>query len=495
MREHIKFMIKGVVLTALIILLLFMLNRILIPKFFYNTEWAATSTYTGFYEMEKDTIDILFLGSSHGVSSFSPQVIYNEYGLRSYNLSGEQQNLLVSYYWLKEALRYQRPKAVVLDTYLCFLYSVSEPLNSEEPATRKAIDYMKWSSIKTEAIDAICTNDENQSKSSYYFPNIRFHSRWTDLKEDDFTSFELDNHYELKGYYFLPNAIQNTDYQPFTAGSSDYREDMFPLMKEYLIKITQLCKEQNIPLILVSTPSTHVNEGRYNTIRDFAAENELSYYDFNVQELYNEIGFDFAEDCQDTGHLNYKGARKISVKLGAILLNDYEIQPISDSQWEESREFYDYLIANQELKDITDIYQYLKAIHKDRYSIFIGVKDDASLSLNDEIIRLMQELGLEFPLRDQFHSSYYAAITPEGVVEEMSTEKITMRSSFRSGRSSYEIISAGYECGNLCYITVDDYGCSRNRRGLNIVVYDNLYHKVVDSVCFDTYDAAHPCSR
>lgn len=65
--------------------------------------------------MQKDTVDVLFLGSSHGVTSFLPQELYNQYGITGYNLGCEQQGMVTSYYWLKEALRYQSPKAVVLD--------------------------------------------------------------------------------------------------------------------------------------------------------------------------------------------------------------------------------------------------------------------------------------------------------------------------------------------------------------------------------------------
>ncbi len=51
-------------------------------------------------------------------------------------LGAQQQSLPVSYFWLMEALRYQSPSVVVLDT---------EPLNSSEAAVRLAMDSMRWS--------------------------------------------------------------------------------------------------------------------------------------------------------------------------------------------------------------------------------------------------------------------------------------------------------------------------------------------------------------
>ena len=81
-----------------------------------------------------------------------------------------------------------------------FEYRPEEPLNSAESCTRKAFDYMHWSSVKKDAVKTICKLDENQSELSYYLPNIRYHTRWKELSENDFTYAKKSQHYELKGY-------------------------------------------------------------------------------------------------------------------------------------------------------------------------------------------------------------------------------------------------------------------------------------------------------
>ncbi|MBQ4304600.1 MAG: hypothetical protein II774_08940, partial [Lachnospiraceae bacterium] len=68
--------------------------------------------YHDFYSMEENTVDVIFLGSSHCYSAFCPQYLYNEYGIRSYNLGSSQQCMTVAYYWLKEALQTQSPRVV-----------------------------------------------------------------------------------------------------------------------------------------------------------------------------------------------------------------------------------------------------------------------------------------------------------------------------------------------------------------------------------------------
>ena len=122
----------------------YVINRTLMPKYVFGTHGnPMTSTYLGFYEMEEDTVDVLLLGSSQMGAGLNPQDIYDEAGIRSYNLASNNQPLWVSYYWLREALNYQSPKVVVLDCYMLFFDQ-----NIEEDQVRQALDYMKPGLVK-----------------------------------------------------------------------------------------------------------------------------------------------------------------------------------------------------------------------------------------------------------------------------------------------------------------------------------------------------------
>ena len=342
MRGHGKFIGKGFLLCLLTGIFFLYLNHIMTPKFFYTDRWPTTATYLGFYEMEKDSVDVLFLGSSHAVTCFIPQELYNQYGITSYNLGCEQQNLVLSYYWLKEALRYQTPKVVVLEGYLLFPYREEEPLNSQEACSRKALDFMRWSPVKTEAIRTVCSIDEKQSVLSYYFSNIRYHTRWLDLKEEDFMFDEMRKHYEMKGYSSLMEYC-GVDFQPFFRGSSDAYTDMVDLMEEYLDKITVLCQENGIQMILVMTPSIFQEIGNYNTLQKYAVEHQILFYDFNEGEIYQEIGYQLATDNADGGHGNLWGAQKVTDYLGKILKENCGIEGKIHTDWESSRAYYDQI--------------------------------------------------------------------------------------------------------------------------------------------------------
>ena len=70
---NIKSMTRAAVFIVVIVLILYMINTLLMPKYYLsNTYWPTTSSYRAFYEMEKNSIDVLFFGSSYCVNSFSP---------------------------------------------------------------------------------------------------------------------------------------------------------------------------------------------------------------------------------------------------------------------------------------------------------------------------------------------------------------------------------------------------------------------------------------
>ena len=74
------------------------------------------------------------------------------------NLGSNSQSLWTSYYWLKEALHYQSPKVVILDTYSLFH---DERYN--ESSHRLAFDDMRWGTVKKEAIQTICQFSDRKS--------------------------------------------------------------------------------------------------------------------------------------------------------------------------------------------------------------------------------------------------------------------------------------------------------------------------------------------
>ena len=143
---------------------------------------------------------------------------------------------------------------------------------------------------------------------------------------------------------------------------------------------------------------------------------------------------------------------------------------------------HNFLIANE-----NKLLKYLELINQERYSVFISVKDEATKSLNDDLINSFKKLGFTFNLKEKYRYSYLA-IKHMGKVTESLDKKILESNGNINDNCTYSVISAGYDCGNKSSIIINGHEYSKNKRGINIVIYDNDLNKIIDQVCFDTFD-------
>lgn len=489
-RKHIINVMRSIAFLMILAISLHYINQVLMPKYtLSNSIWPTTSSYNQFYEMEKDSIDVLFLGSSFAVNAFSPQEIYNAYGIRSYNLGSEQQSIFLSYFWLKEALRFQSPKVVVLDTFYLLTVHPEEPINTTEELTRKCLDPMKWSIVKKEAVSDLCELDETQSELSYYLTNIRFHTRWTALSEYDMVYGEVKNS-ELKGYGPIAEYGE-TSFDAYTpSDDTETRIRTNEVMQTYLDKMVELCEENGITFVLVSLPGAIMGDGFNNTLTSYAHDKQIDYYNLCETNMYNSIGATLPKESV-LSHENLWGAMKMSQYIGGLLKDKYNVEAVEDAQYESTREFYDRIIKNCELIHITDINEYLQTIYDDNYTIFIVSKAESMDGLTDPVIENLRAMGLNQDLSGKFGWSYSAVISPENGVFEilLPNESAEMSGSIRNRNTFYTIIGSGQNTGPGSYssIIIDGTEYCRNAgAGLNFVIYDNYLMKVVDSVTFNT---------
>lgn len=483
MRKHLNFVYRSTIFLIILCVCIKLIYQIITPKVCYEEMLPTTLSYIDFYNMEKDTVDVLFLGSSLAATAYIPQELYNQYGIRSYSLASEKQSPIISYYWLKEALRYQSPRVIVLDCYYFFATN-SSVLNTSEISVRRAMDYMKWSSVKLEAVRTICKLDQSQSLASYFFPNIRYHERWKELTETDFSLTEMVDGYDLKGYAPLEGQCGYDEYLPYDMGGNSKKiAEMSSLMESYLDKICGLCEQEGISLVLANVPLVNADAGRFYAMQKYAEDHKLQFLDFNEKSLYEASGYDFPTDSYDCAHTNLWGAKKITTYLGNVLAEQYHVGEKSDVQWESTKDFYEGIQKDCELVHITDIDEYIEAVHDDRYSVFISAKGSYAVGLKDTTVRKLRGAGLQFELQpddsmEDFYC-YYAVLSGKQTEEYIGYEEKVLNSSFRNGLVTYDITGDGS-------IVINGEEESIQGNGLNIVIYHNDKKKVLDSVCFDT---------
>ena len=333
---------KRVARVALVLALLFLSGVVLYladlllrPKYMGDvTEGALTAEY---YEAYGDH-DVLFVGDCEVYENFSTVQLWKEFGINSFIRGGAQQLVWQSYYLLEDALRYETPDVVVFNV-LSLMYN--EPQN--EAYNRMALDGMRWSKTKWDAINASMCEGENMIE--YIFPILRYHSRWNELTSDDFKYWFKKDLVSFNGYY-LRNEIMPAGDMPPVRPLGDY--SFGDKAMKYLDKMTELCKEKGIKLVLIKSPSLypHWYDEWDENMKQYAEENDLLY--INMLEIAeSEIGIDYSLDTYDAGlHMNVTGAEKCSSYLGKVLvekygLTDHRDDPDMAEYWDEVTKRYE----------------------------------------------------------------------------------------------------------------------------------------------------------
>ena len=324
--------IISVILVIIIFTGLFVFVNLLVsPK--YETSLIEGSLIRDYYESTKDH-EVIILGDCEVYANYSPMEMYKQDGIKAYVRGSSQQMLWQSFYILKETLNYETPKLVV--------FSVGALRNgvekSNEAYNRLAIDYMRWSKEKVDIINASMTSDE--SFLSYVFPILRYHDRITELSKEDIDYLIKKETISYNGF-IINKDIVPVGNLPIKRKLASYDFDKVNL--EYLDKIVELCKENNIKLLLVKAPSLYPYW--YDEYEEFmvnyAEEKNIDY--LNLLELVQEMGIDFSKDTYDGGlHLNLTGAVKNSKYFSNYLKDNYDLTDYSgDSLYERLLRIYE----------------------------------------------------------------------------------------------------------------------------------------------------------
>lgn len=266
-------------------------------------------------QLPPDTVDVLLVGSSHIGMNIDNQRIFDEYGIASYNLWVGMQPLWNSYYYLKEALRCQKPQVVLVDVFLC---GTTAEYSTKEVAL-KNIEYLPFGIDKIRASFASYEQWTDAVEALWGMPY--YHSRYDELTADDFATVSdtgLSSPRQTEG---VVTALNMLDYRAIT--------NTLPLTaknEEYLRKIIDLCKQENVSLVLMTAPfeATADEAMRLNAVGQIAEEAQVPF--LNYLKTWDTLGIDASTDFYDIGHFNNEGIAKFSHIIGQYLAENYDLR-------------------------------------------------------------------------------------------------------------------------------------------------------------------------
>lgn len=437
-----------------------------------------------FYKQERNTIDVLCLGSSHTYTNINPAVLWDEYGIASYDLAGSNQPLWNSYYYFKEALKYQEPELVVLDVYR----AVETEEYQDDARTAMNTFGLRYSKEYPENVKVSLFPTEPYKDYLLRFPI--YHSRYQELKKRDFKRYNGDaNGRNYKGFNL--NCISTTPFEEFP-DVSGIKEvgDMTDKSREYLEKIIELAQEKDIPLLLVAAPYfAGVTEDKkiFNQVELLAESYGVEFMDFN--ECYREMDLDLKKDFAEASHLNYYGNAKYTRYLGEHIVKNYEVSDRRGDEkyasWEANARFYEQHAANVDLAKTKNQKKYLHKLfsRSDRYTICINVAGDCSFDSGD-IRGLLSEYGVDMEQNSTWVFSGGELVYSLPLEQQIEEEDFFYQDMGEDSLAVVTKMQYSEVIGSFPYKTISLEGvrCNAAERGINILVYDNEFHTLVDNV-------------
>lgn len=359
---HKKFIKKSLIFILMFLVITPLLGKFLLPN--------KNATLDGFYYEKENTIDVLFFGSSHSYMGVNPNVIWDNIGVTSYNLGQPEQPIWVTYNYMKEALKYQKPKAIFMDVYTTIYTQEYMPLDN----STINLDTMKMSLNKLDAIQ----NSVEPSKRPFFALNLlKNKSSWKNISESNFT-YNFKNNNNLNKGYIENSTIFENEKPPVE--ETDEIGTLPPKVELYLNKIIDLCKEEDIPLVFIKTPVILSIENKkiYNKVNEIAQNNNIDFINFN--HMYDEIDIDFKKDFMDCGiHLNFMGAHKISDYLSTYISNTFSIESKKGKEdfkrWEDDSNLWKMKEEGYLLSLESDTDKYKDMLNKDYYIVGLTYKD------------------------------------------------------------------------------------------------------------------------
>lgn len=269
-----------------------------------------------YYDLPEDTVDVLLLGSSHMGMNVDPSILWEEYGMAAYACWGGMQPTWNTYYYLKECLKTQKPELVVMDTYV----ATGDMEYADYSGMVKNTQAMRWSLDKLNAIEVSAT-DAYKTDILLGWPT--FHSRYSDLGLQDFNYFFWNKYTGIQSIPSSQGIVYPTSIMD--VGKVTESMELFSKQEEYLRKTIELCRDNHIPLQLVTAPYTvpENEQKRFNRIAEIAEEYGISFVNYNA--CYQEIGIDPQTDFRDEGHLNDSGIEKYTIGLGKYLKEHFDL--------------------------------------------------------------------------------------------------------------------------------------------------------------------------
>lgn len=275
-----------------------------------------------FYQLPKgDSLDILFLGSSHAYRGFDPQQMESSWRIKSFNLGSSGQTPLTSWHVLQNAVLHQPPKLVVMELYF-YTFMEADQLNNGgnnwlQMEASSAKWRFLWQAFDLYEISALTILPVLRRKNALPYILRKY------LRGDD----HLDHAGKYKGAGYVERNERISTQQ---LSSPDLYDELglaanwaLPKHEKAIEEIAKFCAKRDIELRFISAPMPTL------TVQKIKDQDRIDTY---LQELATKVGVNYRNDTHNSGlglvdslhffdnnHLNAEGVKIWNQQLKEFL--------------------------------------------------------------------------------------------------------------------------------------------------------------------------------
>ena len=305
--EALKIMVKVVCFVLIMVISLALCNRIFVYK-------DGVDKFKDFYS-EKQQFDILFFGSSRVLEGIQPMELWEDYGIRSYNMAQHAESLGRDYWQLKNALNTQVPRLVVMDISAYYgLYGIDPADSNQVGALHKQLDHIPMSVTKLQTIWELCPSG---TRAEFVFPFIKYHSRWNGLSTYDLTYKKYQNVRKGADVNYGFKSLERPIWD------DSVMDENFPFENTKITEIIDVCKEHGTSVLFINVPNVFEEERMpmLSWLSNYFENNDIPYINYQKDEDFLDYRIDFG----DESHLNAAGSMKLTKAIGQYFVDNYGV--------------------------------------------------------------------------------------------------------------------------------------------------------------------------
>lgn len=319
-----KLVIKRIV--AAVVFLGILLGLITKAGFFVRPIDIDSDNMSYFYKEDKDTLNVVCMGSSAMYRFWISQQAYDEQHFTSNLVTNAGQEIDAVPYLMEEVEKSQNVDLFVVE--------VRSPIADEAFRLDDEFDEniylsrfgflvmgMKQSLNRLQLINNVLTENEQNTKFEWMIPILKYHDNIYKMTADKFVErlngVDKDKIYTKVTYY-----VEKQEQPVYEDDPSIKFPDRY---KKSIDNIAAKADELGAKVLFVSTPyiPNHSRAALQLQMSDYINQQGYDYLD--MTDKIDEIGLDLDVDYYDENHANIGGAQKVTSYMAAYIADHYDL--------------------------------------------------------------------------------------------------------------------------------------------------------------------------